>query len=336
MKTNIAIALMALLFFVCAINVQPLFTAPEKWPRPAYDFKKNPLTAEKIRLGRVLFYDPTLSRNNLISCASCHSPYNAFTHIDHTLSHGIDDRIGKRNSPALINLAWQNTFMWDGAVNHLDVQALAPITHPDEMGSSFDSVVKKLGNIKRYRHLYAQAFGDSAVTGERTLKSLSQFMLTLVSSNSKYDRVMSKVGDLSFTEKEQKGYNLFKTHCASCHTEPLFTSNNFENNGLQPDTILRDPGRIWISHRSSDSLKFKVPTLRNCELTAPYMHDGRYRNLQMVLFHYTNSVHHSPTLASQLRKKIELNEEEKGELIAFLKTLTDEEFVRNPSYSFLK
>jgi len=324
------------MIFVSASTIPRLFYVPDNWPKPAYDFIKNPLSAEKVRLGRILFYDPVLSRNNMISCASCHSPYNAFTHIDHTLSHGIDDRIGTRNSPALMNLAWYRTFMWDGAVNHLDMQALAPISHPDEMGSSLDSVVVRLKARKRYRSLFHDAFGDSAVTGERTLKSISQFMLTLISAGSKYDKVVNNVAGISFTEKEKRGYVIYKKHCASCHTEPLFTTNGFENNGLKPDSLLKDPGRIRISHRKSDSLKFKVPTLRNCELTAPYMHDGRYRNLQMVLFHYTDAIHNSPTLARQLREKMELSEEDKGALIAFLKTLTDEEFVKDPAYSFLK
>lgn len=226
--------------------------------------------------------------------------------------------------------------MWDGAVNHLDMQALAPISHPDEMGSSLESVVGKIQRRPRYKQLFFNAFGDSAATGERVLKSLSQFMLTLISANSKYDRVMRQENDIEFTEREQKGYVLFKTHCASCHTEPLFTNNSFENNGLEPDTLLKDQGRGKISGKPADALKFKVPTLRNCELTAPYMHDGRYRNLQMVLFHYAGTVQDSPTLSKQLKQKIILSEQEKGELIAFLKTLTDEDFVKNPAYSFLK
>lgn len=324
------------LLLTAAIGTTGLFKIPKNWPSPVYDFKKNPLTAAKVALGRKLFFDPKLSRNNLISCASCHSPYNAFTHIDHARSHGIDDRIGKRNSPALMNLAWQSSFMWDGAVNHLDMQALAPISHPDEMGSSLDLVIDRLRTSRDYPDLFKTAFGDSSVSGERILKSMSQFLLTLVSANSKYDQVQNGNGEVVFSENEQRGYVLFKKHCNTCHREPLFTNGGFENNGLSPDSLLRDPGRSAISGRSSDSLKFKVPTLRNCELTAPYMHDGRYRNLQMVLFHYTNAVHHSPTLSPLLRQPIVLAEQDKNDLIAFLKTLTDEEFVHNPAYRWVK
>lgn len=173
-----------------------------------YDFSKNSLSQSKIDLGRALFYDPILSRNNTISCASCHSQYSAFTHIDHSLSHGIDDKIGNRNSPALMNLAWQNSFMYDGAVNHLDVQALAPINNPLEMDENMAHVIEKLQNKKLYKTLFYKAYKDTVITGERTLKALSQFMLTLVSSNSKYDSVMRK--QKQFTLQEDKGYQLFK------------------------------------------------------------------------------------------------------------------------------
>jgi cytochrome c peroxidase len=321
---------------IAAMHVQHTFKVPAGWPEPVYNFTKNPLSAQKIEIGRILFYDPVLSGNNMVSCASCHSPYHAFTHIDHALSHGIDDRIGTRNSPALMNLAWQNKFMWDGAIHHLDMQALAPLSHPDEMGSSIDSAIDRIQARKRYRELFYAAYGDTAITGERVLKCLSQFMLTLVSAHSKYDKVMRQEQGISFTEQEQKGYLIFKANCASCHTEPLFTNGGFENNGLAPDTSLHDMGRMKVTGKTSDALKFKVPTLRNCELTYPYMHDGRYRNLQMVLFHYTRTVQQSPTLSAHLKKKIVLNEQEKGQLIAFLKTLTDEEFVKNPDFGFMK
>ena len=312
----------------------PVIEVPKGWPKPTYDFRKNPLNEPTIELGRQLFYDPILSRNNQVSCASCHLQQTAFTHIDHALSHGIDDRIGNRNSPALVNLAWGKSFMWDGAVNHLDVQALAPIENHLEMDEKIANVVKKLQASKTYRTRFFNAFGDSTVTGEHTLKAISQFLLTLPSTNSKYDKVMRKEKGVQFTKSEQKGYVLFKKHCASCHTEPLFTNNAFENNGLIPDSTLNDFGRMTITHRSSDSLKFKVPTLRNIERSPPYMHDGRFRNLQMVLFHYSNGIHHSPTLSPQLKNGIALNEQEKGSIIVFLKTLTDADFLANPKYGY--
>ena len=315
---------------------EPLITIPHNWPKPSYNFKKNPLNKNTIALGRQLFYDPILSRNDQISCASCHLNATSFTHIDHALSHGIEDRIGTRNSPVLINLAWSTSFMWDGSVNHLDVQALAPIENPLEMDLKIADAVNKLKSSKKYRALFYDAFGDSSATGEHTLKALSQFMLTLVSSNSKYDKVMRKEKGLSFSENEQKGYELFKINCASCHTEPLFTSGKFENNGLEPDSLLKDMGRMGITKKPADSLKFKVPTLRNCELSYPYMHDGRYKSLQMVLFHYSSGIHHSKTLANQLTENIPLTEQDKRDLIAFLKTLTDRDFLKNPKFAYPK
>ncbi len=310
------------------------FAVPEGWPRPEYNFKKNPLSEKKIALGRQLFYDPILSKDSTISCNSCHLQYTAFTHIDHPLSHGIAGRIGTRNSPALMNLAWGKSFMWDGAVNHLDVQALAPISNTLEMDEDIANVVHKLQRSAAYRKQFYEAFGDSVVTGEHVLKSISQFMLTLVSANSKYDRV--KRGADTFNSREANGYKLFKQHCAECHTEPLFTNQKFENNGLPVDTSLNDIGHMKISHNAADSLKFKVPTLRNIEFSAPYMHDGRFKNLSQVINYYIMGVQQSPTLNPLLRKGIYLTSNEKVEIIAFLLTLSDKEFLFNPALGFPK
>lgn len=311
-----------------------LFSVPKHFPKPVYDFSKNPLSTSSITLGRALFYDPILSRNNTISCASCHSPYAAFTHVDHNLSHGIDDRIGTRNSPALMNLAWQNSFMWDGAINHLDMQALAPISHPDEMGSKIDSVIIRLQKSTLYPTLFYNAYGDSSVTGERTLKSIAQFMLSIVSANAKYDRV--KQGKEKFTAQEANGYRLFQKNCNSCHKEPLFTNYQFENNGLPIDPKLNDLGRMKISHSSEDSLKFKVPTLRNIEYSYPYMHDGRFKTLSEVLRHYTQGTVQSKTLSPLLQQGIILNSNEKVDLTAFLLTLSDKEFLFKAEYAYPK
>ncbi len=308
------------------------FKEPKNWPKPIYNFSKNPLSQQKIDLGRALFYDPLLSRNNTISCASCHSQYSAFTHIDHALSHGIDDSIGIRNSPVLMNLAWQKHFMWDGSVNHLDVQALAPIENKIEMGEKISNVILKLQKSYLYKKLFYNAYGDSLATGERTLKSISQFMLTLVSSNSKYDSVMRKQS--TFSIKEKSGYKIFKKNCAACHAEPLFTNDEFENNGLPINPILNDVGRYRITKRANDSLKFKVPTLRNIEFSFPYMHDGRYKKLSEVLNHYTNGIVQYPSLSIHLKKSIVLSSNDKVDLIAFLLTLSDQSFLYNPVYSF--
>jgi len=303
-----------------------VFVYPDYFPKPEYNFAENPLSERKIELGRALFYDPILSKDSTVSCASCHSPYNAFAHTDHDLSHGINDSIGTRNAPALFNLAWGKSFMWDGAIHHLDVQALAPISHPGEMGEDIKNVVLKLQNTQEYPRLFEAAFDAKTITGEHLLKAISQFQLTLVSANSKYDSVQRK--ESSNTVQESKGYELYKSNCSSCHTEPLFTNNNLERNGLEIDTTLNDYGRMNISNNSKDSAYFKVPSLRNLSYTYPYMHDGRFRKLKDVLNHYTSN----SSLSNG--KIINLSSNDKADLIAFLLTLNDREFVFNKKHQF--
>lgn len=307
---------------------------PSYFPDPAYNFEQNPLSPAKAELGRMLFFDPVLSKNNTISCASCHSPYNAFAHTDHDLSHGINDQIGTRNAPALFNLAWQSSFMWDGAINHLDMQALAPISNDKEMGETILHVTQKLNQIPAYRKMCYNAFNDSLITGERILKALAQFQLTLVSSGSKYDEI--KKGNESFSLQEANGYKLFKQNCNSCHTEPLFSNYSFANNGLPQDSTLRDQGRYAVSQSDADSFLFKIPSLRNLSYTYPYMHDGRFKKLNEVLNHYTSDIHVSSTLSEELKIPIRLTSDEKTDLIAFLLTLNDKSFVFNPSHQFPK
>lgn len=327
-------AIPCLLLLVFAFKPKPLFVTPKGWPEPLYDFRQNPLSEKKFALGRTLFYDPILSKDSSISCSSCHLQYTAFTHVDHALSHGIKDRIGTRNSPALMNLAWSKSLMWDGAVNHLDMLALAPISNPAEMDEQISHLVTKLSRTKDYPALFKKAFGGHAITGEFVLKSLSQFLLTLVSANSKYDLVMR--GDADFSEMEKKGYALFKQYCSACHREPLFTNQSFANNGLPVDPTLNDKGLMKTTGKPNDSLLFKVPTLRNIEFSYPYMHDGRFKNLNQVLNHYVGGIQLTPTLHPSLQHGIYLSSAEKTELICFLLTLTDKEFLYNPAFSFPK
>lgn len=325
-------AILVVIFSFTSLKVFEL-KFPSYFPKPVYDFKTNPLTPGTIELGKVLFYDPILSKDNTISCASCHSSYQAFAHTDHQLSHGINDLIGTRNAPALFNLAWHDKFMWDGAVNHLDVQALAPIAHPKEMAEKIENVVKKLQSAKLYPKLFLKAFKDSIITGELVLKALSQFQLTLVSAGSKYDRV--KQNKAKFTEQEQNGYKLFLENCNACHTEPLFSNYKFANNGLNIDTTLKDQGRFTITKQTNDSLKFKVPSLRNLSYTNPYMHDGRFNKLNQVLNHYI-SIKESKVLSPELKKPIQLTSNQKTDLVAFLLTLNDSAFVFNPQHQYPK
>ncbi|MCB9188311.1 MAG: cytochrome-c peroxidase [Flavobacteriales bacterium] len=303
------------------------------WPTYYYDTLSNPLTEDKIYLGRVLFYDPILSIDSTISCASCHSQYSAFTHVDHPRSHGVFDQVGDRNSPSLMNLAYQDKFMWDGAIHNLDAQALAPISEVSEMGETIGHVIEKLDRIPAYHELYSKAFGSSEITGEKTLKAIGAFMATLESKNSKYDQMMA--GTAEFTEQENNGYNLFLSNCAICHKEPLFTTNEFVWNGLPLDTALNDLGRMKITHLSMDSLHFKIPTLRNVEFSYPYMHDGRMKTLRDVLNFYTSELPFENTeIDHRLNQPIILTDNEKTDLIAFLLTLTDKEFLFNKKYSF--
>lgn len=321
------------LSFAIKIGTPIYLEIPKGWPKTKYDFSKNPLTEEGFQLGRKLFYDPILSRDSTISCASCHLQATGFTHVDHELSHGIDGKIGTRNSLALMNLAWSDNFMWDGGVNHLDVQPINPITSPVEMDETLANVVFKLQNSDAYPILFEEAFGDSKITGQHLLKALSQFVVMLKSSNSKYDKVMRK--EAEFTEKENNGYRIFKANCASCHKEPLFTGDKFERNGLTIDTTLNDIGRERITNNIEDRMRFKVPTLRNIQFTAPYMHDGRFKKLSDVIKHY-NSLGTGENLPKQLKKPMNLTDNERVDLLAFLHTLTDLEFLFDSKFSFPK
>ena len=331
------IAVLGLVLLVCLafakIETTPIYIdVPENWPKPTYDFSKNPLSEEGFQLGRHLFYDPILSRDNTISCTSCHLQATGFTHVDHDLSHGIEGKVGTRNSMTIMNLAWSKTFMWDGGVNHLDVQPLHPMTSEVEMDETLQNIVAKLQKSEKYRELFLKAFGTDSVTGQNTLKALSQFVLMLNSTNSKYDKVMRK--EEQFTEMEQKGYNSFKKNCASCHKEPLFTSDTFENNGLKVDSTLNDIGRMRITQIPNDRYKFKVPTLRNIQFTFPYMHDGRFKSITEVILHYNNNIQNYDNLSDDLKKPMYLSDNERVELSAFLKTLTDTEFLFDTRFSF--
>lgn len=318
-------------------NLEITFTIPKKWPKPVYDFSKNPLTNEGFELGRKLFYDPILSRDSTISCASCHLQFTGFTHVDHSVSHGIDGRKGTRNSPVLINLAWNTSFHWDGGVNHLEVQGLNPIKHPAEMDNTLEEVIRRLSKSNIYPALFEKAFGSKEVTTSTIMKSLTQFTVSLVSSNSKYDQVMRKEKGIAFTDQEKSGLKIFRKHCASCHTEPLFTNTFFASNGIQMDSLLKDVGRYAITSNPKDSLQFKIPTLRNIEFTFPYMHDGRYRKLKEVINHYSDGIDpKSPYLDSKLRRPMHFNEIQKKDLLAFLFTLTDKTFLYDKRFFYPK
>ena len=324
----------ALIFFSVMKDETP-FYVPAKWPKPYYDFSQNPLSKEKFELGRTLFYDPDLSRDSTISCANCHLQYSGFTHIDHSLSHGIDGKIGTRNTPVLINMAWQQFFHWDGGVSSLNKQAINPLTHAKEMDNSLDEILRRLNQSNFYRTRFYRAFGDSSIQTSSLLKALASFTVSLVSANSTYDQV--KRGESKFTNQEQAGYKLFQKYCASCHQEPLFMKNEFKSNGIDYVPVLGDLGRMAVTNRTEDSLLFKIPTLRNIEFSFSYMHDGRFKRLKDVLNHYGN-LHGNKTYYSKELKKLNrtLTSNEQKDLIAFLKTLSDQKFLFNPLFKYPK
>ena len=308
------------------------FVIPAGFPAPVYDFANNEVNRKRFELGRRLFYDPILSRDNSISCGSCHQQEGAFAHIDHRVSHGIDNLNGTRNSPALFNLAWHNSFFWDGGSNHIEVQPIAPIENPVEMDETLANVVNKLRSNNSYRSQFQAAYGSDSITSQMMLKALAQFMSLLVSSNSKYDKYIRGESGGQLSAQELNGLNLFRLKCGSCHTEPLFTDLTFRNNGLD-STFQDDPGRAIITQSAADSGKFKVPSLRNIEVSFPYMHDGSLNTLAKVLDHYSDGVKSSATLDPSLAGGIPLTTQEKADIISFLKTLTDYRFLTNPDFA---
>jgi len=298
---------------------------PANFPKPIYNFKDNTPTPAGFTLGRKLFYDPILSRDSSISCGFCHQRIAAFAHFDHPISHGINGLLGRRNVPPLQNLIWQNSFMWDGGVNNLEVQPISPITNHVEMAEDLGHVVVKLKRSKTYVAMFNDAFGDTVINSQRLLKVLAQFTGLMISNNSRYDKYIR--GEDTLSAAELYGLKLFRDNCAQCHKEPLFTDNSYRNNGLKYDSSFHDSGRMAITGNKNDFMKFRVPSLRNIEMTYPYMHDGRFHTLKQVLDHYTQTFIRTPTLDGILVKGISLSEQDKTYIISFLKTLTDKSFL---------
>lgn len=303
-------------------------TYPDYFPQPVYEFTNNEVTKERFELGKKLFFDPILSSDNTISCSSCHAQTHGFADHNVAVSTGVNGLQGTRNSPTIANMIWSTSFMWDGGVNHLEMFSIAPITNPVEMNETMANVVAKLNNSQTYRSAFKEAYGIDVITDQALFRSLSVFMAMIVSDDSKYDQY--RQGKASLSSSELAGLDLFRMHCTDCHTEPLFTNNGFSNNGL--DSEFADIGRGLITQDPSDNGKFKVPTLRNIELTYPYMHDGRFWSLEDVLNHYSEGVQQSPTLDPLLSNGIPLSAQEKANIIAFLKTLTDYTLLSDPLF----
>jgi cytochrome c peroxidase len=309
----------------------------------------NPFTVEGIALGRKLFYETKLSGNNTQSCASCHSQEAVFSDTNQ-FSTGIDGIQGNRNSSALLNLGWQSSFFWDGRAKTLEEQILGPVPNPIEMHQNWEDAVQKLQQIPSYRSDFYKAFGTTTIDSILVSKAIAQFLRTLISASSKYDIMYKYENNLplsaqeqavfpSITTEEWAGYDLFKSlngaDCFHCHNGPLMQVAKFSNNGL--DNTFEDLGRGAITKNPTDNGKFKVPTLRNIALSAPYMHDGRFTTLDEVIEHYSSGIHQSATLDPLIEFSfqggVQLDAQQKQLLKAFLHTLTDLEFVNNPKYS---
>ena len=324
---------------------------PAGFPTPVIP-ADNPLTNEGVALGRMLFYEKQLSSTGTMSCGSCHQQNKAFTD-GLAKAVGVDGVANPRGTMSLANALWSSTLTWDGAFSTLETQALKPLENPIELHQPLTVSVSKLQNTTTYPSLFLAAFGTRTITNDLVLKALTQFERTLISGNSRFDQYLAN-NRQGFTADEQAGLVLYTTHispgsvrgaeCFHCHTQPLMSSNyegKFFNNGL--DLTFSDPGRGGITKLAVDNGKFIAPTLRNITLTAPYMHDGRFQTLEEVLDHYSDHVKMaSPGLDNMLLTGInnlpfgthmDLTATEKRQVLAFLKTLTDTEFVTDKRFS---
>jgi cytochrome c peroxidase len=309
---------------------------------PAFD--DNPTTVEGVALGRRLFYDPILSGDDTQSCSSCHVQSAAFSD-PRQFSIGIDGIAGEVNAPAIINLAWVRNsqalttgLFWNGRAPSLEDQALQPVPNPAEMHLPWDDAEQKLNADPEYQDLFEKAFGTRTITRDLVVGALAQFERTLVSNNSRYDQWVR--GEIELTQDEKDGREKFLSElvgdCFHCHgVGGLFTVNVFANNGLDLEP---DEGRSEVTGNPFDFGKFRAPTLRNAEYTAPYMHDGRFETLREVLDHYSEGlVGDSPNLDTTLRQHYlngrRLSDDDKNDIIAFIKSLSDPSFIDNPDFS---
>jgi cytochrome c peroxidase len=326
-----------------------VLSVPTNFPPPRSIPPTNPLTVEGVALGRHLFYETALSVNNAVSCATCHKQELAFTD-GLARAQGVNNQLGTRSTMSLANVGWVYNLNWDGAAANLENQARIPIENPVEMHQSLQAGVARLQATSTYPALFRKAFGSSTITEENVLKALAQFERTLVSGNSRFDQ-FRRGNRTALTAFEQQGLVLFTTHpdatlgirggnCSDCHAGDLQTNGRFANNGL--DLNLIDLGQGLQTGQTTDNGKFRVPGLRNIALTAPYMHDGRFTTLAQVLDHYSdhvvlNSPNIDPLILNGTNTPghftLELTATEKSQIVAFLQTLTDTDFINDPRFS---
>jgi len=343
----IFLVVLALIVWLADQFLSPFHQAPAAYDleEPELFFKMknpegNPLTEEGVELGRHLFYDPILSLDSTFSCSSCHRQELAFTD-GLALSVGLRGRVGKRSAPSLVNMGYHyKGLFWDARSPSLEEQALHPVEDSLEMAAQWPEVIRRLQNHPNYPRRFRQAFGikKQDISREWVARALSQFQRTIISSDSKYDRKIR--GEAAFTLAEQRGMSIFFdssdtlpfSECGHCHTDPLFTHLGLENNGIDPqNTEGIDKGKGALSGKAFENGQFKVPTLRNIALTAPYMHDGRFETLEQVIDHYAGGGHPGPNVSPNVRP-LTLSEQDKKDLIAFLNTLTDSTLIIKKEY----
>lgn len=287
--------------------------------------KDETLTKEKIALGRELYFDPRLSANGTVSCASCHNPTLAFTD-GQSASVGIMGQIGRRSAPTIINRVFSKAQFWDGRASSLEEQAKGPIVNPIEMGNKdYDEVVKRLRDTKGYRERFDKAFGTEKFTIEQVAKTIASFERTVVSGNSPFDKFESGGDDKAISESAKRGLDIFrdKGRCSACHAGFNFTDEKFHNIGAGMDKPNPDLGRYDQTKKEEDKGAFKTPTLREIARTSPYLHDGSLKTLEEVVEFYNKGGIKNPNLDKEM-KPLNLNEEEKRDLVEFLKTLNGE------------
>ena len=307
-------------------NPEISLNIPVDFPQVNNSFYTNKPTKYGVTLGEKLFHEKRFSADNTISCASCHIKSSAFAD-NNVQAIGIEGRIGLRNTPPIQNLAFMRFYNWDGSKLSLENQPIVPIITHEEMDSSILEVIGKIQNDGSYRELFQKTFGDENITPERIYRSIAQYEYTLISANSKYDKV--KRNKATFTENEMKGYQVFQQKCATCHSTELFTDQSFRNIGFPINTNSNEAGRARVTGSMDEYMSFRVPSLRNVEYTAPYGSFGQFATLKDVLDYFDNGVIDADNLDPVFKNngnRIPLTEQEKEDLISFMKTLSDVEF----------
>ncbi len=325
---------------------------PTPYPFPELRFfpkmplaANNPVTEEGAELGRFLFYDKILSADSSFSCSGCHRQQSAFADAPNQFSKGIDGKPLRRNTMPLFNLAWYSSYFWDGKAGSLEDQVFHPVRAHNEMNLKWDLATERIRNSTFYPPKFKSAFGEVIIDSVLIAKAIAQFERTLISSNSKYDQVLRR--ERYFTSEEYEGFILMndqtKGDCLHCHTtdgDALGTTARFSNNGLQKANApsdYPDKGKMEITGKPEHLGQFKIPSLRNVAITAPYMHDGRFATLEEVLDFYSEGVNLSTNIDSKMglahKGGVQLTESEKSSIVAFLKTLTDSTFISNPEFA---